>query len=88
MVHTSLEQINSNLPATLYRAIESSEEVSIATPKGAVIVIPQEEYDSMRETLRLLSDKRALSALLEGHRQRDAGEKPAGYSVSEAFGEL
>jgi PHD/YefM family antitoxin component YafN of YafNO toxin-antitoxin module len=88
MVHTSLEQISGDLPATLYRAIETSEEVSIATPKGAVIVISQEEYDSMQETLRLLSDKRALGALLEGHRQRDAGERPAGYSISEAFGEL
>ena len=71
MLHTTLEDIN--LSMMLHHAIESHEEVSIATPKGAVIMLAEDEYNSMKETLRLLSDKKSLSALLASHDERDKG---------------
>jgi hypothetical protein len=48
----------------------------------------QEERDHVLETLNLLRDKRSLQALLDGHKSRGAGEKPAGVSVEEAFPDL
>lgn len=41
-----------------------SVETAIVSDRGAVILVPQDEFESMRETLRLLSDPRALKALL------------------------
>ena len=47
MLHTSLENINNDLSSLLYHTIKSHEEVSISTPKGAVIMIAQDEYNSL-----------------------------------------
>jgi len=34
-------------------------------------MLSQDEYNSMQKTLRLLNDKKSLSALLESHNDRD-----------------
>lgn len=86
MVHTTLENIN--LSNMLHYTLESHEEVSISTSKGAVVMLAQDEYDSMIETLRLLSDKKSLSALLDSHNDRDKGLVPKGYSMTEAFDDI
>jgi len=88
MLHTSLEYLNNDLSDMLYHTLTSNEEVSIATTKGSVIMISQEQYDSMQETLRLLSDKKSLSALLDSHNKRDENLQIDSYSVSEVFNDL
>ncbi len=88
MLHTSLENINNDLSSLLYHTIKSHEEVSISTPKGAVIMIAQDEYNSMQETLRLLNDKKSLKALLDSHQQRDENLKPKSYGVEEVFSDI
>lgn len=88
MLHTSLENINNDLSTVLYHAIKSNEEVSISTPKGAVILMPQDEYESMQETLRLLNDKKSLKALLDSHQQRDNHEPLKSYTLEEVFSDI
>jgi len=88
MLHTSLENMNNNLSSMLYHTLESHEEVSIATSKGAVIMLSQEDYNSMQETLRLLNDKKSLSALLDSHRARDEDKLPRSYAISEVFNDI
>jgi len=72
----------------VHYTLESHEEVSIATSQGAVVMLAQEEYESMQETLRLLNDKKSLSALLESHKHRDDNTQPTSYTVLEAFDDL
>ena len=86
MLHTTLENIN--LSSMVHHALESHEEVSIATSQGAVVILAQDEYESMQETLRLLNDKKSLSALLESHKHRDEHTQPPSYTVLEAFDDL
>ena len=43
MIHTSMENINNDILSTVYHTIESNEEVSISTPKGAVIMLAQDK---------------------------------------------
>jgi len=48
-------------------------------------VLDESEWSNIKETLRLLSDKESLAALLESHAIRDRGEKPEGVTPEEAF---
>ncbi len=88
MLHTTLENMNNNLSSMLYDTLESHEEVSISTSKGAVIMLSQDEYNSMQETLRLLNDKKSLSALLESYNDRDNDRLSTSYSVLEVFNDI
>lgn len=65
--------------------LDTREELNIASPKGAVILIPQDDYESMMETLRLLSDKTSLKALLESHYLRDQNILPKTWTMREVF---
>jgi len=86
MLHTTLENIN--LSNMVHHALETHEEVSIVTSQGAVVILAQDEYDSMKETLRLLHDKKSLSALLESHKHRDNHTPSTSCTVLEAFNDL
>ena len=39
-------------------------------------MIPQEDYEAMQETLKLLSDKQSFKALLDSHETRKKGKYP------------
>ena len=88
MLHTSLENLNKDMSNILYHTIETCEEVSISTPKGAVIMIAQDDYESMQETLRLLSDKKSLNALLNSHHNRDKNIVIQSYNIEEVFSDI
>ncbi len=68
--------------------LNSREELNIASPKGSVILIPEDDYESMQETLRLLSDKESLKALLESHYCRDANKAPKTWAMNEVFDDV
>ncbi len=85
-MHTvTLEQADKDLKGIMQRAIRDKDEVIIASDEGAVVVLDEVEWSNIKETLRLLSDKRSLAALLECHGLRDRGERPEGISPEEAF---
>jgi PHD/YefM family antitoxin component YafN of YafNO toxin-antitoxin module len=88
MLSVTLDSANNNLQNIVYHALDSSEEVSIASNRGAVVMIAQDDYNAMQETLRLLRDKKSLKALLDSHQQRDSGKPIKSYSVSEVFNDL
>ncbi len=80
MVSTTLEKADNDFKNIVYNMLLSNEEVSIVSDKGAVVMLTQKDYESMQETLRLLSDKKSLKALLDAHQKRD--------SVTEVFSDL
>ncbi len=88
MLITTLEKANNDLSNIVYHTLKSHEEVSIASDKGTVVMLAQEDYESMQETLRLLGDKKSLKALLDSHQQRDNNEPLKSYSVAEVFCDL
>lgn len=67
----TLQQASIGLGEVIARAVQDHEEAAIVSDRGSVILIPQDEFESMQETLRLLNDPRALKALLAGHAARD-----------------
>ncbi len=84
----TVQQASAGLGEVIARAVHDHEEAAIVSECGAVILIPQDEFDSMRETLRLLSDQRALHALLTGHAERDAGHLSDVPTVEQLFHDL
>lgn len=69
-------------------SLTTREEVNIASEGGVIVMLPQDDYESMLETVRLLADKKSLKALLDSHEQRDSGIEPSSYSVKEVFSNI
>jgi PHD/YefM family antitoxin component YafN of YafNO toxin-antitoxin module len=84
----TLDQAIDNLESIIQKTISDHEETIIASKEGSVVVIDESEWSNIKETLRLLSDKESLAALLESHAIRDRGEKPEGLSAKEVFGDV
>ena len=84
----TLDQAIDNLESIIQKTISDHEETIIASKEGSVVVIDEGEWSNIKETLRLLSDKESLTALLEAHAIRDRGGKPVGLSAEEIFGDV
>lgn len=84
----TLQQASANLGDVISQAICSHEAAAIVSDNGAVVLIPQDEFESMQEMRRLVGDQRSLSALLAGHARRDAGLQPDVPSIEQIFHDL
>lgn len=76
-----------DLPMIISSVIKNQEETVIATDDGAVIMVDQENWNSIIETLRLLKDNKSLEALLNGHKDRDEN-KSNGKPINLVFDDL
>lgn len=88
MQAVGIQQAVQTLPQLVQNTVENCEETIIVSEAGAVVLIEQQEWEHIVETLRLIQDKASLKALLDGHRQRDAGHVPDGVTLEEAFCDL
>ena len=84
----TIEQASADFQKIINYSLKTHDEVNIASDEGAVIIIPQEDYEAMQETLRLLSDKQSLKALLDGHETRKKRKKLKSYTVKDVFSDL
>ena len=84
----TLEEANHDLLSHINYTLNTHDEVNIASSNGAIIMIAQDEYESMQETLRLLADKKSLKALLEGHDYRDNNKSQKTYKIEDVFSDL
>jgi PHD/YefM family antitoxin component YafN of YafNO toxin-antitoxin module len=84
----TLHQASADLGNLIASAVHNHEETAIVSDRGSVILVPQDEFESMRETLRLLGDPRALKALLAGHAQRDERLESDQPTVEQVFYDL
>ena len=84
----TLQQASIGLGEVIARAVQDHEEAAIVSDRGSVILIPQDEFESMRESLRLLNDPRSLKALLAGHAQRDENCLSDLPTVEQVFDDL
>jgi len=88
MKTVTLEQAVNDLREMIKDALHSNEAITIATEEGAVTILPEEEYASMQETLKLLADKKALHALLASHQDRESGYVAEANSLEDVFYDL
>ena len=85
-MHTiTFETASQNLKNVILKTIRDKDETIVATDEGSVVILDESEWSHIKETLRLLSDKDSLTALIEAHADRDKGKRPEGISPEEAF---
>jgi PHD/YefM family antitoxin component YafN of YafNO toxin-antitoxin module len=84
----SINNALKDLPGLIDRTIQDVEELLIVSDQGAVVMVDQDEWESIQETLRLLQDKKSLKALLESHKLRDENREIEAKSPEEAFHDL
>ena len=77
-----------DLKSVILKAIKDKDETIIAAEEGSVVILDENEWSHIKETLRLLNDKDSLVALIESHAIRDKGGKPEGLDPEEAFHDL
>jgi len=83
----SISKARSRL-SELHRQIVCNHEQVILTHKsGNTVLISMDEWESYRETLRLLNDKKTLKALVQSFEDHDAG-KSVGKSAEEVFSDM
>ncbi|MEA2027526.1 MAG: hypothetical protein U9N49_00925 [Campylobacterota bacterium] len=88
MLHRSLSTISDNFSSIVDETLNTSDRVSLQTPKGVVVMMSQDDYAQMEATLALLRDPKSLDALIDGHQQRLNNQVVQSYSVEEVFSDL
>jgi len=88
MKTVTLESAQREFVHLINQCLDNREELNIASSRGAVILIPEDDYEAMQETLRLLCDKKSLKALLESHFKRDEGKLSKTWSMQEVFADV
>jgi len=81
----TIDNAISNFPQIVTNTIRNVEETVIVGEQGAVVLVSQQEWNSIMETLRLFRDKKSLKALLDGHSARRKGQRPKSETVNQAF---
>ena len=66
MLHINITNFRKNIFAMIENTIRYNEPVNISTKDGNVVLLSEEEYRGMEETLRLLSNPEMKQKLLEG----------------------
>ena len=80
-----ISEVKTNLPSLVKGVAERDEEIVI-TRKGrpAAILLSMDEYESLQETLDILSDPKAMAEIKRGVDYFRKGSR--GYSIDEVFG--
>jgi PHD/YefM family antitoxin component YafN of YafNO toxin-antitoxin module len=84
----TFEKVTENAAFYFANVIKNREELIIGSDSGNLIVIPEEDWNHMNETMKLLLDSKSLVSLLEGQAARLKGSDIKRYSVEEVFNEL
>jgi len=84
----TFNQASQYLKGVIKKIINDKDETTITTDDGSVVIFDETEWSHMKETLRLLSDKDALTSLLESHTIRDQGKRPAGINFEKVFADV
>ena len=80
---TSVSVLRKNLFTSIDNVIEFNESITVSTKKGNAVIISEEDYNSMLETIYLVSQKGLVEKIKEGESE-DISEMPT-YNPNEAW---
>lgn len=66
MLNTNITSFRKNIFSMLEQTIKYNEPLNISTKAGNAVVLSEEDYRGMVETLKLMSDPEMKSTLLDG----------------------
>lgn len=65
-MNISITQLRKNIFDIFNNVVETFEPVLVKTKKGNAVIMSQDDLDSLKETLYIMSDKKAYEDILEG----------------------
>ena len=68
--------------------VREHERIVLTRPDGNVVLVAEDEWDNMVETLRVLHDEPIMHSLRESFEARAAGTRPPGKSIEEVFSDV
>lgn len=83
MVKVTATKARSELFSLLKKSIKNHEQVRISTKDGDAVMMAEEDYDSLLETLELLSTPGVAKGVHKARKEIARGET---YSIDEVFG--
>ena len=66
---TSVSVLRKDLFNSIDNVIEYNDSITVNTKKGNAVIISEEEYNSMRETIYLVSQKGLVDKIKEGEKE-------------------
>ncbi len=66
MVSTNMTGLKNNLNAYVSQAVEFNDIINVSTENGNALIISEEDYNALLETLYLSSDPRIRQEILDG----------------------
>ncbi len=88
MKTVTIKEASKGLESMIDYSLSSYDEVNISTEKGSVVMLPEDEFYAMKETLNLLNDKATMKTLLESIDARENGVTLESYKVEDVFSDL
>lgn len=65
----TIEELMKNLDSVIDKTINSGEKVVVKTHSGNAVILSEEEYESMKETIYVLSQPGLASRIKEGEKE-------------------
>ncbi|MBR4236850.1 type II toxin-antitoxin system Phd/YefM family antitoxin [bacterium] len=69
MTVTNISVLRSNLFSSIDNVIEYNDSITVSTKKGNAIIISEDEYNAMLETIYLISQKGLVEKIKEGEEE-------------------
>ena len=69
MTVTNISVLRSNLFSSIDNVIEYNDSIIVSTKKGNAIIISEDEYNAMLETIYLISQKGLVEKIKEGEEE-------------------
>ena len=72
---THISVLRKNLFSTIDNVIEYNDSITVNTKKGNAVILSEDEYNAMRETIYLISQKGLLNKIKEGEKENISSMK-------------
>lgn len=66
---TNISLLRKNLFTSIDNVIEYNDPLTVNTKKGNAVILSEEEYNAMRETIYLISQKDLVNKIKEGEKE-------------------
>ena len=66
---TSISTLRKNLFTSIENVVEYNDAITVSTKKGNAVIVSEEDYNAMLETIFLVSQKGLLKKIKEGEKE-------------------
>ncbi len=66
---TSISSLRKNLFTSIENVVEYNDAITVSTKKGNAVIVSEEDYNAMMETIFLVSQKGLLNKIKEGEKE-------------------